>query len=54
MDDVAELTPEKNPLSLGHMMPSLERFRAECREFASSSTGSSPTSFNHLLSPMRR
>ncbi len=32
LDEVAELAPEKNPLSLTHMLPSRERFVEECRE----------------------
>jgi thiosulfate/3-mercaptopyruvate sulfurtransferase len=33
LDVVAELNPETNPLSLSHMMPSLERFAEECSGF---------------------
>jgi thiosulfate/3-mercaptopyruvate sulfurtransferase len=32
LDEVAELAPETNPLSLGHMMPTVERFAEECSE----------------------
>lgn len=31
MDEVAELDPSKNPLSLTHMMPTAERFMEACR-----------------------
>ena len=30
LDEVAELAPETNPLSLSHMMPTVERFAEEC------------------------
>ena len=33
LDEVAELEPSKNPLSLTHMLPSKERFQEECRMF---------------------
>jgi len=33
LDEVAELNPETNPLSLSHMMPTVERFAEECSEF---------------------
>jgi thiosulfate/3-mercaptopyruvate sulfurtransferase len=35
LDHVAELGLEEgqNPMGFGHMMPSLERFREECREY---------------------
>lgn len=32
LDEVAELDPAKNPLSLTHMLPSAERFRQAARE----------------------
>lgn len=32
LDEVAELAPETNPLSLSHMMPTVERFAEECRK----------------------
>lgn len=38
LDEVAELDPGKNPLSLSHMMPSLERFAEECSQSSSSSS----------------
>jgi thiosulfate/3-mercaptopyruvate sulfurtransferase len=30
LDEVAELNPNLNPLSLSHMMPTVERFAEEC------------------------
>jgi len=32
LDEVAELDPAKNPLSLTHMLPSAETFQAAVRE----------------------
>lgn len=34
LDEVAELEPDTNPLSLSHMMPKQERFAQECSECA--------------------
>jgi hypothetical protein len=36
LDEVAELAPETNPLSLSHMMPTVERFAEECSKLYSS------------------
>ncbi|KAK4685501.1 thiosulfate/3-mercaptopyruvate sulfurtransferase, partial [Tremellales sp. Uapishka_1] len=32
LDEVSELSMEKNPLGLGHMLPSKEKFQKECRK----------------------
>ena len=32
LDEIAELDPGKNPLSLAHMLPSAQRFEEACRE----------------------
>jgi thiosulfate/3-mercaptopyruvate sulfurtransferase len=38
LDEVAELAPETNPLSLSHMMPTVERFAEECSKLLISVT----------------
>lgn len=45
LDDVAELDPGKNPLSLTHMLPSAETFQAALRESHLS------LSLSNLISP---